>query len=279
MTRLDRPKPAPDSPLPDVIVGRCRSVRGDLSEDTAARLRSELTAYLLDEIDKEAIREVLWSATESMEPYDFLQDILTGPAEVPQTPERILIGDSRRAQPRPWTRAEDLRLLLGLHILGLHRWQAVSNFVGSGRSRAQCAQRWRRALDPAISKSKWTPEEEAKFIEAMRASRGRGWKEISRLMSGRSDLQCRFHAGRMHREHRLPPDLVDVAPPTASLLSGSGHLKSGRGEGDALPMPQPTSGWSWLGIVGATAISGWTARPPDPLRMWCPTVHELLNPA
>jgi hypothetical protein len=40
----------------------------------------------------------------------------------------------------------------------------VARYVGNNRTRSQCSQRWQRGLDPRISRSRWTPEDEARLI-------------------------------------------------------------------------------------------------------------------
>ena len=98
-----------------------------------------------------------------------------------------------RKKARPWTEAEDTRLLAGIYRFGLDAWGPVTEFVGSGRSRAQCSQRWFRGLDPRISKVLWTEEEERKLIETVQQYGDHSWTRVANILGNRSDAQCRYH--------------------------------------------------------------------------------------
>jgi hypothetical protein len=105
-----------------------------------------------------------------------------------------------RTKNHPWTTYEDQRLLYALHIHGVGEWGEVSAFVGNGRTRAQCSQRWFRGLDPGISRVLWTPEEEEKLFNLVRAHGERAWMKIAGELGNRSDSQCRYHFHRMMKD-------------------------------------------------------------------------------
>lgn len=87
---------------------------------------------------------------------------------------------------------------------GIDNWSHVANYVGNGRTRAQCAQRWNRGLDPRISRDQWTPEEENKLIELVECQQIKGWTHIANEMGNRSDVQCRYHYLQMKKEGKVP---------------------------------------------------------------------------
>ena len=65
---------------------------------------------------------------------DMIYSIMTNKDEPisPLLTKTILQSD--RKKPRSWTKAEDARLLMAIHIYGLNNWTACSKYVGSGRT-------------------------------------------------------------------------------------------------------------------------------------------------
>jgi hypothetical protein len=100
---------------------------------------------------------------------------------------------SSRQKTRPWSAIEDQRLLAAILRIGFDNWRYVSLFVGNGRNRAQCSQRWFRGLNPKISKEPWTPEEEARLIQLVKQWGVKSWAKIATALGKRSDVQCRYH--------------------------------------------------------------------------------------
>jgi hypothetical protein len=116
--------------------------------------------------------------------------------EVPEEPlpgnsEEIVEGCLRH-KTKQWTAVEDARLLAGIRKHGLENWSSVARFVGSGRSRSQCSQRWQRGLDPRISRSPWTAREDT-ILRSLVAQYGeKSWIRVSTELWNRSDVQCRY---------------------------------------------------------------------------------------
>ena len=122
-------------------------------------------------------------------------------------------GDSRAVNPRkkarPWTEQEDTRLLAAIHKFGLDAWGPITDFVGSGRSRAQCSQRWFRGLDPRISKVLWTSEEEQRLVNLVRQYGDHSWTKVATALGNRSDAQCRYRYYQLvgsTEEHEIQKD-------------------------------------------------------------------------
>jgi hypothetical protein len=86
-----------------------------------------------------------------------------------------------------WTAAEDAKLNEAVTELG-YDWVRIATLV-PGRTNAQCSKRWSKSLDPTISKGKWTPEEDAKLIEAVQ-KHGKDWVLAATLVPGRTNVQC-----------------------------------------------------------------------------------------
>jgi hypothetical protein len=119
--------------------------------------------------------------------------------EVPISPqpEAALRSLSGRNKSHPWSEYEDQRLLCGITRFGLDNWTEISQFVGNQRTRAQCAQRWFRGLDPRISRVMWTREEELRLSELVKKYGPRAWTRIANELGHRSDTQCRYHYFQM----------------------------------------------------------------------------------
>ncbi|CAF0870025.1 unnamed protein product [Adineta ricciae] len=102
------------------------------------------------------------------------------------------ISSSRKKSYKKWTKEEDdrLREFINSHD-GYNDWSSISNYVGNGRTDAQCQHRWERFLDPSITKGPWTDEEDKKVIELVRDYGARHWSLIAKELKGRVGKQCR----------------------------------------------------------------------------------------
>ncbi|KAH0787170.1 Myb-like DNA-binding domain containing protein [Histomonas meleagridis] len=103
---------------------------------------------------------------------------------------------------RNWSLPEDFRLLAAIHIFGLGKWKRIAEFVGFGRTRSQCSQRWTRALNPRLMKTVWSTEEEEKLLTLVRKYGSHSWSTISKEMVGRSDVQCRYKYMQMKKKKK-----------------------------------------------------------------------------
>ena len=162
----------------------------NLPLETRARLLDTVTAYLRQSCSFDDANRVF---TEVAAPREVLLR-MRGVLECDPTP---IPYDETRENPhkktRAWTPEEDTRLLAGILKSGLDNWSVVAASVGNNRTRAQCAQRWSRGLNPRICKDTWTPEEESKLLQYVRMLGDKAWTKISALIGNRSDVQCRYH--------------------------------------------------------------------------------------
>ncbi|OHS99147.1 Myb-like DNA-binding domain containing protein [Tritrichomonas foetus] len=106
---------------------------------------------------------------------------------------------NRRRKSHSWSNYEDQRLVAGIYRYGINNWGNVADFVGNGRTKAQCSQRWHRGIDPSICKGPWTVDEENLLIELLHQYGYKSWKTIAQLIDNRSDVQCRYHFGQMKK--------------------------------------------------------------------------------
>jgi hypothetical protein len=166
--------------------------------DLVATLRQTIDSFLTHAITFDAARALIQNLIGTTEPLDQLNAIIhCGADPIPNPPSAD--GKSRRVA-RPWGSYEDQRLLCGIYRFGIENWTAISKFVGNGRSRSQCSQRWYRGLDPIISKNPWTPEEEARLLSCVAAMGDRSWTQIAAQMGNRSDVQCRYRYQHLKRD-------------------------------------------------------------------------------
>lgn len=173
------------------------SVCPEASQASLEAVSSAISAFIDKSIDRDECRARIVAAIGRDEPLVRIEEILTLPDEpLPFTGDPESDGDSAsaaRRRTRTWTSAEDQRLLGGVIRFGLDNWQAVARYLGNGRNRAQCSQRWARGLNPRISKKAWTPEEDRELERLVRQYGEKSWAKIASIMGNRSDVQCRYH--------------------------------------------------------------------------------------
>lgn len=122
-----------------------------------------------------------------------IQEIMaTDKMPIPPSPEKEILHYGERKKTRQWTKYEDNRLLMAVYKFGLSNWNVISEFVGSGRTKTQCCQRWARGLDPRISKADWTEDEERRLLALVKDFGIHAWTKISAALGNRTDFQCRY---------------------------------------------------------------------------------------
>jgi hypothetical protein len=140
-----------------------------------------------------------------------IHEILT----VPDDPSPGLYFERRSQDParwhRLWSKEEDNRLFRAIQRFGVNDWGQISTFVGPGRTRAQCSQRWNRGLNPQLNKCSWSAHEEEMLCELVARYGVKSWTKIAHEIPTRSDVQCRYHffqiqRGRSARRLESPTD-------------------------------------------------------------------------
>lgn len=132
--------------------------------------------------------------------------------------------DDSKKKSRSWSQVEDTRLLAGIYRNGLDNWSTVAMFVGNGRTRAQCAQRWSRGLNPRISRDTWTQEQETMLMQYVAMFGDKAWTKIATLLGNRSDVQCRYHYMQLAKSGRrvaLPCVQQPYFPPMRTAIRNS----------------------------------------------------------
>jgi hypothetical protein len=118
----------------------------------------------------------------------------------------------RRKSP-PWTNSEDLRLLVAVARFGAKDWRWISAFLGAGRTSSQCNQRWCRAIDPSISHRPWQFEENQKLLRAVEVLGTANWCQVAKIVSGRTDLQCRYRYLQLAKRTEVTAEAGDTDVP------------------------------------------------------------------
>ena len=114
------------------------------------------------------------------------------PLPPPADQHTAAVPKGTRRKSYPWTDAEDTRLLVAVSRFGAKDWRLIAEFVGAGRNSSQCNQRWCRALDPSISHKAWSDQDDAKLMRAVEVLGKASWCQVAKIMTGRTDLQCRY---------------------------------------------------------------------------------------
>uniref|UniRef100_A0A7S2RQP0 Uncharacterized protein n=1 Tax=Mucochytrium quahogii TaxID=96639 RepID=A0A7S2RQP0_9STRA len=104
------------------------------------------------------------------------------------TREYIKSGKNSAA-PRRWSEEEDALLRDAVIRHKEKNWKAIAEEV-PGRNHVQCLQRWRKALDPAVVKGHWTPDEDTKLLLLV-AENPKNWGHVAKGIPGRTAKQCR----------------------------------------------------------------------------------------
>ncbi|KAG2152880.1 hypothetical protein DEU56DRAFT_520255 [Suillus clintonianus] len=98
---------------------------------------------------------------------------------------------------KAWSDEEDSLLRLAVQAHGTS-WVDVATAI-PGRHNDQCRDRWNDVLNPAITKGKWTKEEDQDLLAIVQQLGTSSWKDISnRLGSGRTDSMVTLSASEAH---------------------------------------------------------------------------------
>jgi hypothetical protein len=174
--------------------------RPSLTESECAEVRLLAARYIDGSLPHEKASRICQHKFNSRTALEKLREIIEACDDpLPSPPEQAQKGQRRRTQ--PWTQPEDTRLLSAIWRFGYENWSAIARFVGNGRTRSQCSQRWQRSLDPRISRSPWTSEEDIRLLQAVSQHGEKSWARVSVEIGSRSDVQCRYHYIQIQKAH------------------------------------------------------------------------------
>lgn len=173
------------------------------------------------------------------------------------------VNNKNRKKTRSWTNEEDQRLLMGVHLYGLENWTLVAQFVGNGRTRSMCSQRWIRVLDPKISKNHWSEEEDQQLLQMIKLYGEKSWMKIATKLGNRSDVQCRYHYQQLQRDSKVSAQ-AQTAQTQSSPISKANSKKH------ATPETTQNSSTSVLPVFNIPSISA-PSNPPQNVTFPVPT--------
>ena len=136
-----------------------------------------------------------------------------------------------------WTRDEDEAILAFVRANGDKDWSKLAVTL-KGRTGKQCRERFKNHLDPSVSRTAWTPEEDQQLID-LHAQYGNSWTKIASFFSGRTDncIKNRWNSTIKKRLERIergeplvmkrgrkpknyvPPQVAELSPPCSSPIS------------------------------------------------------------
>ena len=194
--------PADEQPLFEFIMADIVEQNPNLTEDALNRTKSAIQNVITGRSPVAEASRLLVGTCECGRALDKLQMILAvGDTPIPFNPQMAdTIAMPNRKKTHPWTTYEDQRLLAGIHRFGLDDWTRISAFVGNGRTRAQCSQRWFRGLDPRISKTRWTEEQDERLLTLVAQFGEKRWTSLAKNVPDRCDVQCRYRYRQLQKE-------------------------------------------------------------------------------
>lgn len=199
-------------PLIDIILGY---LNADNNHSLTQQQKDTISWFLMERINGIINYASLYAQVSTIisnaQSLEKLEQILMMPDE-PIVPTAYSHDENSKPgkKIRIWSFYEDQRLIAAIHRFGQNNWPRISAFVGNNRSRAQCAQRWNRGLNPRVSKEIWSQEEEKKLIALVESGETKGWTQVALGMGNRSDVQCRYHYIQMKREKKIPENNSEV---------------------------------------------------------------------
>jgi hypothetical protein len=174
-----------------------------ITAEQSLRIRDTLVRYLGRTISFHACVSVVLPLLGTAQPIEKLEAILRTP-DVPlpcsNAAHAAHSSQDSRAKSRPWTNYEDQRLLAGIHRYGLDDWQLIALFVGNGRTKSQCSQRWSRGLDPKICKEQWSPDQDDRLVDLVALYGEKCWTRVAAELGNRCDVQCRYRYRQLQKE-------------------------------------------------------------------------------
>jgi hypothetical protein len=226
------------------IVSEC----GDLSPEMGAHVASLLQELISFHTSRstEISEQITAIIGREVSVVDRINAILKVSSKPIPNPRPVLLSAEINRKSNLWSQMEDDRLHARIHKYGLNRWPSVAKFVGNGRTKTQCGQRWNRTLNPQLKKTKWSNDEEYQLAELVARYGLKSWTKIADEMVTRSDVQCRYHWLQIQRNFRK------ISRPSGPAQEESGPSAQPRiaARISNLTTTAPNSIWDWIAPTG-----------------------------
>jgi hypothetical protein len=136
-------------------------------------------------------------------------------------PRRAMSGEIPSKVPRRHFNPDEDDQLRALAAIDGDQWELIASKM-PGRSARQCRERWIHYVSPSISKSAWTPEEDA-IIEEKMEKYGNHWKFMEKHLIGRTDAQIK-NRYKVIMRRRNKEEKKAVEPPLNNTHNSFGSL-------------------------------------------------------
>lgn len=174
-------------------------------------LASTLTEYFEQKKTYEEAAAIFTEIIGRDDPIIRVKEILSITDEpIPYSKDLEKEDSQARRKTRTWGSYEDQRLIAGVYKFGTDKWRDVAAFVGNGRTRAQCTQRWARGLNPKICKKHWTPAEDEQLKRLVQMYGEKSWTKIASALGNRCDVQCRYHYRQLIKGDEPPRNFMGL---------------------------------------------------------------------
>ena len=115
--------------------------------------------------------------------------------------------NSNQAKKIKWSISEDKLLTEAIKTHGIKSWNIISTLV-PGRTGKQCRERWLGQLNPNISKSHWSMNEDVTLVQCQQYH-GNKWSNISKILPGRSPISVKNRWSWLVR-HGIPQKILQI---------------------------------------------------------------------
>ena len=216
--------------ITEISIGHFTEELQNKPPEVHAMLSSYIRSYITGMVQFPVLEMNVQQLVGNAAPLKEIREIMEIEKEpIPETPESKDSEDSsdihnKRKKSHPWSHYEDQRLIAGIMKHGIENWTSISRFVGNGRTRSQCSQRWMRGLDPKISKAQWSQQEEDLLLHLIQIHGNKAWTTISSQMRNRSDVQCRYKYKQLIKEKKIRPGAIPAMNPLIhQTISAKSH--------------------------------------------------------
>lgn len=176
-----------------------------LPEDKLMEIKQILFNFITNVINYDEAKTSYFHLVGNVDLIEKLQNFMNITEDVPS----FEYGDDDKSslkKNKTWTRFEDQRLIAGIHKYGITNWTNICQFVGNGRTRGQCSQRWHRTINPLINKNYWSQDEDFRLMHAVSKYGDKSWAKVASHVTGRTDIQCRYRYQIISKKYAPSPN-------------------------------------------------------------------------